>query len=91
MVLSVPMSKRRGRGRTAWLQVVQGLLASKPAKIRITKRPSPEPIQPSACRSCMDYQLAFFFLPKASKSFHGTGLFLLLQVPQRSVLSQPTW
>lgn len=32
-----------------------------------------------------------FFLPKASKSFHGTGLFLLLQVPQRSVLSQPTW
>lgn len=60
MVLFVPTSKHRGRGRAAWLQVVQGLLASKPAKIRITKRPSPEPVQPSACRSCSDYQLAFF-------------------------------
>lgn len=94
MVLFVPMSKRRGRGRAAWLQVMQGLVASKPAKIRITTRPSPEPVQPSACRSPTDYQLAFFFffflLPKASNSFHRTGIFLLFQVPQRSGLAQPT-
>lgn len=67
MVLFVPMSKRRGRGRAAWLQVMQGLVASKPAKIRITTRPSPEPVQPSACRSPTDYQLAFFFFFSSSQ------------------------
>lgn len=72
MVLFVPTSKRRGRGRAAWLQVMQGLLASKPAKIRITKIPSPEPVQPSACRSCSDYQLAFFSSQRPPRA--STGL-----------------